>query len=108
MTQEEIIAGNKLIAVFMGAKLVTGNYYLIPKSVFPNGEDYLKGDEFEYHSSWDWIMPVVEKINRIDKNKIRVYMGTCNNLFVLKITDGKDVVYKRVVQFITFYNSQTH
>lgn len=49
MKTEEIIEGNKLIAEFMGLR-----WNNIPVST--------KGRLMEYHSSWDWLMLVVEKI----------------------------------------------
>ena len=42
MTREEIIKGNKLIAEFMGE-----NHHL---------------KNMQFHSSWGWLMPVVQKI----------------------------------------------
>jgi hypothetical protein len=58
---------NKLISEFMGAELddycahydeCKINPTLI-KGVNPNWREY---DKMEYHISWDWLMPVVEKI----------------------------------------------
>lgn len=50
--------GNKLIAEFMGIPIGkrTGEY-LDDRLEFPSGADKLK-----YHSSWDWLMPVVKRI----------------------------------------------
>ena len=76
MTHEEIIEGNKLIAEFLWGK--QGN----PEDRAPEwyiGEDLPYCDEdgyyqnvgamnpisseiIQFHSSWDWLMPVVEKI----------------------------------------------
>lgn len=58
MTTEEIVEGNRLIAEFMGYKqrenggLFWGN----------DGLGGLYPKDLKYHSSWDWLMPVVEKI----------------------------------------------
>ena len=66
---------NKMIAEFMGARPITfpdkikghtfwkdGGRY----GAFPDGSsnyfDYDKG----YHTSWDWLMPVVNKIRSVD------------------------------------------
>lgn len=68
---KEIIEGNKLIAEFMGGKIMPyGNSKPYPKGL-PNWAlneydfDILKVGGFDYHSSWDWLMPVVEKIEKI-------------------------------------------
>ena len=65
MTQEEIIKNNKLIAEYMG--LEKGVAYYIP-----NYEKHCKfsydttnlffPEELKYHESWDWLMPVIEKL----------------------------------------------
>ena len=55
----EVIKGNKLIAEFMGWE----------KSPYPNtphkmykGDNGVHIDNLEYHSSWDWLMPVCIKL----------------------------------------------
>ena len=53
---------NKLIAEFMGLSIKEGVcYYTDADDMFPMGieveEPYLP-----YHTSWDWLMPVIEKI----------------------------------------------
>ena len=57
----DIHIGNKLIADFMGAK---EDVYpeSMPKwvNIFGTNEDNIKN--FNYNTSWDWLMPVVEKI----------------------------------------------
>src|SRR6185437_13454507 len=61
----KIIEGNKLIAEFMGIKdnpNKKGYYY------HPLKKDWGTIKGFKYHSSWDWLMPVVEKIRNIDWN----------------------------------------
>lgn len=45
--------GNRLIAEFMG------------KTYHPNLEKISSINDLYYHSSWDWLMPVLEKISRI-------------------------------------------
>lgn len=65
LTQEEIIEGNKLIAEFM-------NYNDVDCSYCKNNYDCNhiqcglskeeKEELLQYHTSWDWLMGVVEKI----------------------------------------------
>ena len=56
MTQKEI-GGNTMIAEFMGKRVGLAG------DLIDGNADYhvLKTD---YHSSWDWLMPVVEKIEK--------------------------------------------
>lgn len=58
----DIIEGNKLIAEFMGAKWngATENIFRFTENLPIEGKNNYK--TLEYHSSWDWLMPVVEKI----------------------------------------------
>ena len=51
MKTQEIIEGNKLIAEFMGE---------IP--YHNNTPELICNDGMLYHVSWDWLMPVVEKV----------------------------------------------
>jgi len=68
MTQEEIIEGNKLIAKFIGfyfrnestCQPIHGWITGLSTMTY-NPDFYLK-----FHSSWDWLMPVVEKINNMN------------------------------------------
>ena len=68
---------NKLIAEFMGWKVdksissahfkKTGGYHLT------NGTRTMASDQLQYHTSWDWLMPVVEKIEELGSYTV---MGT--------------------------------
>lgn len=57
-----MLEGNKLIAEFMQLKFSNDKWY--------RWDDVNKGSGYfiklKYHSSWDWLMPVVEKIIDID------------------------------------------
>ncbi len=69
LTKKEILDGNKLIAKFMGYSWSSEN----------DGKTYLKKipdqlsiysirpENLRYNTHWDWLMPVVEKIE--DQNK---------------------------------------
>jgi hypothetical protein len=71
MTKEEILNGNKLIAEFMGAKRMPHNskltptLYEFPESIGNTNTHKWATDYLIYHKSWDWIMPVVEKIENL-------------------------------------------
>src|SRR3990170_5342400 len=63
-TKDVIKKGNKMIAEFMGY-----TFYKNGTTIFPNGywfhshKKTKSDDELEYSTSWDWIMPVAEKIS---------------------------------------------
>jgi hypothetical protein len=58
--------GNKLIAGFMGFKTsrVDHNNRLVYNEEYESG-DRAREKEVIYHTSWDWLMPVVEKIENM-------------------------------------------
>jgi len=68
---------NKLIAEFMGKKTITiDELKSILKENRENGfihtpQAYVE-DDLKYHSSWDWLMPVVDKIEREHKANFRI------------------------------------
>ena len=66
--QHDIDMSNILIAEFMGVKTITiGRLKSILRQNRENGfihtpQAYIV-DELKYHTSWDWLMPVLKKIN---------------------------------------------
>lgn len=93
--EKEIIKGNKLIADFMGILTEIKFNDLRTSKHF--------GDKLViYHTSWDWLMPVVEKINKWhignECKKMDLY------ILQLSICSSIDMVWDATVQFITWYN----
>jgi len=81
---------NKLIAEFMGYKVKHNKCYS-PK--------YNDGTiaPMQYHKSWDWLMPVIDKCYQEHMSKhISDAVMTCNI----------DKAYKAVVEFINEYNTK--
>ena len=78
MSEQEIIEGNKLIAEFMGGIYVRRedlfDSHIIEEFIYNNNHPILKNNikttehlyHLRYHLSWDWLMPVVEKIGRLN------------------------------------------
>ena len=97
---------NKLIAEFMDY-----THVLLPVSV---GLEYYFGDEMEYHSSWDWLMPVVEKIfslgydYEIKPRYMVIKERLSSEVLVSKCfvydKSQKEIIYDAVVEFINEYN----
>ena len=100
---------NKLIAEFMGEKftdnsgVVQGlNYKLIEKK-------HGKGNNgFRFHTSWDWLMPVVDKIKILvmedDSDELYNSEEWDNITHTLVQIEIKSV-YKAVVEFIKNQNN---
>jgi hypothetical protein len=106
MESKEIETGNKLIAEFMGDT----------KTVYGYPANKLREDMICYHSSWDWLMPVVEKIPKLNPDNgklwfeyeiLRCHCRIWNNgAMEWKNNSGTTIsaVWLTAVQFITWYN----
>ncbi len=85
---------NKLIAEFMGYVYEDDRFFM-EDSEGVRLYEYLP-HELQYHSSWDWLMPVVKKIE--EQNEL---IGA----HILSTDIGK--THKEVVRFIKEYNNDT-
>ena len=89
---------NKLIAEFMGFQKTTIGWYDNEETMNFNS-DSNTFDELKFHSSWDWLMPVVEKcFDRLMEDDNSDDLSFCLNDALL--TTNIDEVYKAVVNFI--------
>ena len=84
---------NKLIAEFMGSNL--------------NGlESWQYEEELQYHTSWDWLMPVIDKVKSIDP----IWIDEEAQHIIDDIDDaltccwGMEDVYRYTVEAIMNYN----
>lgn len=113
MEQESIIENNKTIAEFMGVK--TKVYSDTPTVTYWDFNGFMKKEsDMKYHTSWDWLMPVVEKIRTIgfkfiigDSNRVTVYNkdydwrnGSTSDSMI-------ECVWHGCAQFIQWYNTQS-
>lgn len=112
---------NRMIAEFMGVGIFeeTGMYNASIGSEYPV-------KEIPYHTSWDWLMPVVEKIESIEDD-LSPYQSYSKNNFCVSIRNGfcqiisgdflmdfdefdkhsgtkKEAVFNAVCEFIEWYN----
>ena len=90
---------NRMIAEFMGFKLQDdpnerwfGQYFTVPNKVWANRIELL-----HFHASWDWLMPVVEKIESVNE-------GVPQQLLNASLFSYIEEVYSSVVEFIEWYN----
>ena len=128
MAQEETIENNKLIAEFMGGEFANHNcqptaYWEFWKDEPPSNAPYIFNRHLKYHTSWDWLMPVVEKVTSLTKEKRYIPPGKyleykeqrdkydeqweklfdyqAYNFFSGEIKS----IYQAIVEFIKWYNS---
>lgn len=111
------IENNLAIAQFMG--MYKENELL----VLPLGNDeyYIDltdSETFKFKESWDWVMPIVEKIETLDKYRFDVEMRQSiitiydkdnqEDIIGIYDTDRKiDAVYNACISFIHWYNQQS-
>mgnify|MGYP003140212102 CR=1 FL=1 len=90
---------NKLIAEFMGLEIHESKhkyittYYVTIDGVSTDLQD------LQYHTSWDWLMPVIEQIDHLQHEPIQ---GIEDALATRCIGD----TYKAVVEFIKQHNDE--
>lgn len=125
---KNIIENNKLIAEFMEC-IINGNDFIFPKEMyylyqpcfmyeFESGVYNFELDisEVKFNKSWDWLMPVVEKIEsldfifeilstRVDIADYRVIAFKKRFEPIIKETKI-EAVYTACVEFIKWYNEQ--
>ena len=122
MSKEEIIKGNKIIAEFMELKQVKWRNDLIwvnknfiedftdvddysDKSKFDWGNSLPQSENLYYSSSWDWLIPVINKIYSSDWYfKWKDTSGQFEKEIFIN-TKYIDATWCQVVEFIKWYNS---
>jgi len=122
LTTDEILEGNKLIAEFMGVTLEgseRNGFWLVGDGVLTAFTQHLG-----YHASWDWTMPVADRINSMGKAFSLAVFKSYVSLTVEKggkfykdfsfshaeyITaeqTGKEAMFKLLVKFVKWQNEQ--
>jgi len=88
---------NRLIAEFMGMNIVTLDDIRSNKNPMISSADGYTVDSLQYHTSWDWLMPVVEEIDHLQFEEV-VEIETGLKMRSLSAT------YNAVVEFIKQHN----
>ena len=109
------MSDNELIAGFMGFDIEDHTTFVKSSIKDPIIRTLVSKhiSELQYHESWDWLMPVVEKIEAIEgirfiieKNRVLIcsygpeYFWNSGTTYDSKIT----TTYNAVVEFIKWYN----
>ena len=142
MKTKEILKGNRLIAEFLNAPiwardggLAEYELYLVSELDYvfcdieasdPTSRHFYSAEEMHFSESWDWLMPVVEKIEKEGFN-VHITSGWKRHSGVTKITHVCDItisgffsknhehwskfgdtkikaVYLAIIEFVKWYN----
>ena len=110
------IEGNAIIAEFMGAYQADPKHEAMDMDdKYPDGTDRAIPGRMKYHSSWGWLMPVVEKIEDMEDDDFRILGSSAEvltydgDIIVEMITKGTKLqaVYECAIAFIKWHNEQT-
>ena len=88
---------NELIAEFMGVPQGKHTHFMVEPFAL---ESYADVDDLKYDASWDWLMPVVEKVFILSEDEEAWRMDIESGLTTLNINE----TYRAVVEFINEYN----
>ena len=121
MTQEEILEYNKKCAEFLGKEI---NVFLCTPTLthYQFGHSMLLTKDMKFHSDWNWIMEVVEAIEKLRLNfKIGLYWVTIEPIPQSEIDwkplniphsqvnsdlNKKEAVVQAINQFLIWYNKE--
>lgn len=99
---------NKLIAEFMGFMNTTPTDKDFNIMEHPDTGEMQEPMSMKYHNSWDWLMPVVEKVSKSSQ-----YGDILDDVLGIEWMHGCvhvnidiSTTYKAVVEFIKWYNKQ--
>lgn len=112
--EKEIIEGDKLIAVFANEdqKIDQRSFWItVPGKEMKH---WVNDRDLKYHSSWDWLMPIVEKIERDYEMTFHIsgkLVSVLSNDGIGYEWNGSNIEYSKilsvwysVVDFIKWYN----
>ena len=118
---KNIVENNKLIAEFMGLSYCKKHLY---EGWYKNHEHNHRLCDFnglKYHSDWNWLMGVIEKIEslpamkdngnfffEIHQDSVTVFNSTRMDIVIEVIGQGSRInnTYQAVIEFIQWYNQQ--
>ena len=115
---ENIIENNKLIAEFLNWEFddlsetfETPFLKLVDPHAFGDEQFSCKLQDFEleFHSDWNWLMEVVEKIDGLEnslENESNEYFRQFQKILSLSIYTKIETVYNACVEFVKWYNEQ--
>ena len=115
MEKDKILEGNKLIAEFMGGIYKSDKFTITEGYIWLPIENICRTSNLKYHSSFDWLMPVVEKIGKMYEDLVKKsYINrttisydidtTYADVICRHVTIKLEHLFERVIEFIKWYN----
>lgn len=92
---------NEVIRQFIGLEPYEDSKY---GTLYSSPADGKTCFSLQYHTSWDWLMPVVEKIHGLAVAGDAINAITEEAIFTFSIFAPLKDVHRAVYQFITWYN----
>ena len=89
---------NKLIAEFMGMTYGDPNDNSVMIQMTPQGNEVVPIESMQYHTSWDWLIPVANEIIK-SRDEQNANWDLTDLKYSLQTTNIK-LVYKSVLEFI--------
>ena len=118
-----IVTSNTMIAAFMGANIGEHGLATMERpNYFPQGHSLIAtclSKDLKYDSSWEWIMPVVEKMQTMENGRYHISVDPWSMMVVDYKEEEKEVLtmqfdpeedsllgryYLTVCRFIEWYN----
>lgn len=103
---------NELIAEFMGWRKASKGF-MVPNTYpiidgYDSGETEFTNEFLDFDTRWDWLIPVVQKIESIAPTRVIIDCNECrivgDKRFKVHTLRKINSVYQCVVQFIKWYN----
>ena len=95
MIEEKIIEGNESINIFLG--IDSNEFYKTHSALIAQ----TKGN---YHKSWDWLIPAVEKIEHTMYVNIKGCHVTISSIVNVSKSTKIEAVWIAAIEFIKWYN----
>jgi len=122
ITNEERIEGSNLIAKFIGLEPRWVEYPNPQINRWEIRDNWNTWVPMEYHSSWEWLFIVIDKVNGLGKEynfyifktylalsvekggKVYKDFSFAHSEYITKDQTGKEAAFKLLVKFIKWYN----
>jgi hypothetical protein len=115
MSDEEIESNNKLIVEFLNWKVIPTHSKELRYENLEGNHYYLH--KLKFHNSYDWLMLVVEKINKelylidilytLNNTKVLIKLNSNNEIIAESYTENfnsLNAIFNAVIEFIKWYN----